>query len=226
MFSYFFQLLFLFRCFFPPLAICFFLLKACVVDHIGDIICSSCFWLHWALWFWVSRLVTSHFAPLVYLFLCVFLFFCFCNASPLVMLFLHLCRLSSLFFGALDAFMSCFSIIVILWGVFHFVLVVGTFEQYDFVHLSFTYFSYIMTTHPSPPLVFASISFYCYCSLTAIFLLLLFLLFTIFFSPHCSFLKIVCLFFYVCKFSLLLFSFCRSSFLCFFLLRKCLCGFS
>jgi hypothetical protein len=62
------------------------------------------------------------------------------------MLFLHLCRFSSLFSCTRDAFKSCSSIIVILWGVFHFVLVVGTFEQYDFcasfIHLLFLHHDY------------------------------------------------------------------------------------
>jgi hypothetical protein len=137
------------------------------------------------------------------------------------MLFLHLCRFSSLFSCTRDAFKSCSSIIVILWGVFHFVLVVGTFEQYDFcasfIHLLFLHHDY---------------SFYCCCFSIAILLLLLFLLFMIFFFgiivcfffPHCSFFFNVCLFFMCASFLCFYFHFVGIHFI--FLLCKCLCGFS
>jgi hypothetical protein len=113
------------------------------------------------------------------------------------MLFLHLCRLSSLFFGTLDAFMSCFSIIVILWGVFHFVLVVGTFEQYDFcasfIHLLFLHYDYSSLTT---------------LGVCKYFLLLLLLL-------HCHFSSIVVPFVYDCfSPSLFIFKNCLFVFLC------------
>jgi len=204
--SCFFQLLFLFSCFFPPLApVFFFCLKHVLWIIWGDIICSSCFWLLWALWFWVSGLVTSHIAPRLFVFMCVFVF---------AMLLLWSCC-SCIYAGSLLFFFARWMLLCVAlasyWSYevsFILFLLLAPLNNMIFVHLSFTYFSYIMTTPPSPPLVFASISFYCCCFSIAIVLLSLFLLFMIFFStslfvffsPHCSFFLNVCLFFMCASF--------------------------
>lgn len=155
--------------------------------------------------------------------ICFYVCFCFCNASPLVMLFLHLCRFSSLFFCTLDAFMCCSSIILILWGVFHFVLVVGTFEQYDFcasfIHLLFLHYDYSSLTTVGVCKYFLLLLLLLHCHRSSIVVSFVhdffFDIIICFFFPS-LFIFFECLFvFYVCKFSLLLFSFWRSSFLFF-----------